>query len=598
MEKKPKDVKRSICFYHLCRKRGLVHKCSYCGEFFCEKHLKATPPGPPRFTERDEEDRRFMQEWHKEGGHPCVPYLDVFKEEMRKQELEVTEALDRLKQKRMLRSPPQQIPEHDSTKFEPTEALERLKNRGILPSSQQVKEPDTEKKVNPSQPDHSPKKEPFLDRSYETKNYSKIAAIGIFVLLIIFFLWGFIIVGQGPNCMDGTVHGQCSGTKPLYCSNKTLTNRADLCGCPPNFTIRGEVCEELGKCNDSTSTGHCSQNQPLYCLNSVLSNRAELCGCSGGLIANGTACIEPPHCEDGTLYDRCSADKPLYCSEGSLVQKARTCGCHPEYVTVGETCVSRYETNPKEISLDYTLRGQKGSIDYTVYAGLNSHLASKSRSFICSPVCPSQEDMELSVLSEPHQEEHLLPLVWAIEHETDDKDDQARIAINLVQSIPYDLEGFRSGDLTGRYPYEVLYDQKGVCGEKAKLLTFLLRELGYGVVLLNYEEQLHEAVGIKCPVQYSWEHSGYCFVESTVPSIVSDDQGDYVGVGKLTTEPTVILVSDGDSFDGVSEEYSDAREFIRIRNEMDSGQIYQDWSDYSLYASLVEKYGIEIDEIQ
>jgi len=37
----------------------------------------------------------------------------------------------------------------------------------------------------------------------------------------------------------------------------------------------------------------------------------------------------------------------------------------------------------------------------------------------------------------------------------------------------------------------VLYEDKGVCGEKSLLLAYLLRELGYGVVLFEFKPENH-----------------------------------------------------------------------------------------------------------
>ena len=56
------------------------------------------------------------------------------------------------------------------------------------------------------------------------------------------------------------------------------------------------------------------------------------------------------------------------------------------------------------------------------------------------------------------------------------KDEQLRIAVSLVQNIPYDWDNYYTGEL-GKYPYEVLYQNKGVCGEKSQLIIFLLREV-------------------------------------------------------------------------------------------------------------------------
>ncbi len=94
----------------------------------------------------------------------------------------------------------------------------------------------------------------------------------------------------------------------------------------------------------------------------------------------------------------------------------------------------------------------------------------------------------------------------------------------FVQTIPYDTAKFnnRKIGLNGTaekptYPYEVLYDNRGVCQDKSYLVYVLLKELGYGVSLFLFPDpaENHMAVGIKCPVEYSNYDSGYCFLETT-----------------------------------------------------------------------------------
>jgi hypothetical protein len=182
-------------------------------------------------------------------------------------------------------------------------------------------------------------------------------------------------------------------------------------------------------------------------------------------------------------------------------------------------------------------------------------------------------------------------LVEEIQNITSNKDDQARIAISLVQNINYDWDGFKSGNTNGKYPYEVLYTCCGVCSEKSELLAYLLRGLGYEVVIFRFETESHDAVGIKCPQQYSYKDTGYCFVESTSPTIITDSSGDYVGVGKLTTTPEILKICDGNSFEGVSEEYNDAVTWNSIGN----GKVL-DEHNYNRWLSLVNKYGIKTTE--
>ena len=148
-------------------------------------------------------------------------------------------------------------------------------------------------------------------------------------------------------------------------------------------------------------------------------------------------------------------------------------------------------------------------------------------------------------LDNEEQKKMLDPLVDEIKKITSNRDDQAKIAIRLVQLIPYDWDAFTSNIITGKYPYEVLYTNSGVCSEKANLMIYLLRGLDYGVAALEFTSEEHRAVGIKCPSKYEYKNTGYCFVEPTELTTIGDSSGYYVGVGQLTSDPEVIVISDG-----------------------------------------------------
>ncbi|MEW6328962.1 MAG: hypothetical protein AB1468_02470, partial [Candidatus Micrarchaeota archaeon] len=278
--------------------------------------------------------------------------------------------------------------------------------------------------------------------------------------------------------------------------------------------------------------------------------------------------------------------------------KANICGCPENEIVEGDMCISIFRTGPELRTFSYVLRGDKKSFSIIVYKGLKDHLAGISRWYTCNPDCPTDKEIYLGYLNEEEQKKELGKLVDAIRAQTDNKDDQARIAISIVQQIPYDWEGFRSGDIRGRYPYEVIFDNKGVCGEKSPLLAFLLRDLGFGVVLFNYEKEQHMAVGIKCPTNYSFLGIGYCFVEAAAPTIITDYQSDYVGVGKLWSTPTVIEISDGISFDSVSDEFNDARTFISIDEQSKATGGFVDLYTYYKWTALVQKYGLETNVTQ
>ena len=207
--------------------------------------------------------------------------------------------------------------------------------------------------------------------------------------------------------------------------------------------------------------------------------------------------------------------------------------------------------------------------------------------------CTSEEIRQyyLKYIDDPAQKSDLDVLVRQIESGTPVQDDRARIAISLVQNIPYDFNKLYEVSVPGqtRYPYQVLYDNAGVCEEKSLLLAYLLRQLGYGVAVFRFDAENHMAAGIQSPSAYAYKNSGYAFVETTSPSIVTDSEGDYSGVGHLTSNPEIIPISHGNSFTTVSEEYGDARRFIQL---MSTGPVL-DSVHYTEWTGLVQKYGLK-----
>lgn len=277
-------------------------------------------------------------------------------------------------------------------------------------------------------------------------------------------------------------------------------------------------------------------------------------------------------CGDDTPYGECSLIKPYFCLEGFLVEKASVCGCPDILTQKGDLCISKYQTDSKNITLKYVLRGEEKEIDFVVYKGLVDYISELPKSiYYPEGEEPSRQDFVLRNINEEEQRELLLPLLIKIQNATKDKNDQVRIAISLVQEIPFGSSGkmvaLRSQQINySRYPYEVLYDMQGICGEKSELLAFLLREMGYNIVLFYHKLENHESLGIKCPVEHSLEGTGYCFVETSGPSIITNYQLKYVGGITLSSEPELILISDGDSLARDLYEYKDAKSLIKINN--------------------------------
>ncbi len=198
---------------------------------------------------------------------------------------------------------------------------------------------------------------------------------------------------------------------------------------------------------------------------------------------------------------------------------------------------SSYKTNPKTVKL-------YGLGDFVVFQGVNDYLARQDRSISYYYTPPTTKDFIMKDLDDDVQKLYLDPLVDHIKAKSNIPNEQARIAINLVQSIPYDWSAFNEGNVEGRYPYEVLYDMEGVCMEKADLMTYLLRGLGFGVAIFEFEAEGHRAVGLKCSKgNYG---SDYCFVEATDFYAIGKIPIEYVGgVDIRGATPELVIISEG-----------------------------------------------------
>jgi hypothetical protein len=299
-------------------------------------------------------------------------------------------------------------------------------------------------------------------------------------------------------------------------------------------------------------------------------------------------------CGDGTPAGFCSASKPYFCNASLDLVENASCGC-PE----GETMSNGSCAAPEGMrSFDYTLRGARKRITVGMNESVYAGLMNTTEKFYCiNGSCPSERDRKLAYIDKPAEMAELLKIAERIRGESNDSDDRARIAISLVQNIPYDFEKAQDiNDTDGRYPYEVLYEGKGICEEKSRLLVFLLRELGYGTALLKYDAEDHMAIGIKCADEYANymdNGTGYCFVETTVPSIIGDSGGKYSGGKRISTMPTVIQVSDGLTFDAGSMEYYDALGWEHVMETADAspGKAV-DGATYFSWLSMKRKYGI------
>jgi len=249
----------------------------------------------------------------------------------------------------------------------------------------------------------------------------------------------------------------------------------------------------------------------------------------------------------------------------------------------------------KAVYLDFVYKGQKSGIFFIVHSDVHYKLTALPRSLsytVGRDVEITKKDFILKRINNNLQKENLVPLIRKIETLTPNIHKQARIAISLVQNIPYQFPSIWDIDFGEKYPYGVIWEQDAVCSEKSDLSLFLLRELGFGTVVFIFKNENHRAVGIKCPESYSFDHTGYCFVEVTGPRIITDSESKYLGGGKLT-DYEVIEISDGIELQGVEEEYNDKILFYELSEKAKSQNGLLERSEYNMYMSILDKYGMK-----
>ena len=107
----------------------------------------------------------------------------------------------------------------------------------------------------------------------------------------------------------------------------------------------------------------------------------------------------------------------------------------------------------------------------------------------------------------------------------------AYLIVSFVQSLPYTSDDVTTGfDEYPRFPYETLYDDGGDCEDTSILVSALLQETGYDVVLIKLPG--HVAAGIKCSedfpgAYYNYSGQKYCYLETT---------GENWPIGKIPDE--------------------------------------------------------------
>ena len=241
-----------------------------------------------------------------------------------------------------------------------------------------------------------------------------------------------------------------------------------------------------------------------------------------------------------------------------------------------------FKQSPKTTSYSYISKGNHGIISFTTYGGLADHFSKEDHSYYHD----FEKETIMELLKNDNQDEYLQPLIETIKKKSNNPDDQAKIAISLVQYIPYNWNAYYGVSKGWYYPYETLYNNKGVCADKSLLLAYLLNQLGYDTIIFEFSD--HMAVGVKSSSNYDFYDSGYAFIETTRPTIITYIPDTYYGGFTITPNPNIIHLNGGKNSLDVSQEYRDA---TRLKQLEAMGEVldqtnYYDWARISNYYDL------------
>ena len=251
----------------------------------------------------------------------------------------------------------------------------------------------------------------------------------------------------------------------------------------------------------------------------------------------------------------------------------------PPATTLPETDFRR---SPKTSSFSYVLDGNQRSMSFTTYGGLSDFFSNKSHSYHYDP----ETGVIVALLENEVQNENMRLFIDMIRKRSTTSDDQAKIAISLVQRIPSNGNRYNRTATDWYYPYETVHNNKGSAADKSILLAYILNELGYETVLFEFSD--HMAVGVKSSSKYTFYDTGYAFIETTRPAIITYVPGAGSGGFRVSQNPRIIHLIGGRRVLDVSAEYGDARRMQQLE-EM-GGSLNQSYR--AELAKISDKYDL------
>jgi hypothetical protein len=266
--------------------------------------------------------------------------------------------------------------------------------------------------------------------------------------------------------------------------------------------------------------------------------------------------------------------------------------------------------NPKEVTFKWELKNQNYEIKKTLYESVDQYYAKKEKG-----ISTGREESSIKrYLAAPSQDQTISDLTAQLvslgQSRGLSKDEIVDLTLAFVQAIPYDSARAQTDLTHPRYPYEVLYENLGICSDKSLLADALMQKLGYGTAVFLFTSEEHMAIGVECPKTYSSYDSGYCFAETTatgnkiglIPELQDNLQAKALAAlptysensisssGKKLSNPLILNETTGLEYSGIINTLKLASEITSLKSDLnsESSQITSDEAKLKSMAAEME----------
>ncbi len=164
--------------------------------------------------------------------------------------------------------------------------------------------------------------------------------------------------------------------------------------------------------------------------------------------------------------------------------------------------------NSKTVNYEWEYKNKEYALEFEAYESVDEYYGSLQKGIIVGEEAESI-DRYLDLSEEDSSISEINSSIKSMADGEGFNDDQfVEFITSFVQYIPYDTEKAKANQYDPRYPYEVLYDNTGICSGKSFLMISFLRENGYGNAVFLYDNEDHMTAGVSCTKEHSTANSG------------------------------------------------------------------------------------------